>query len=56
VTAVFVAPVTAALSCTWPLVVVEVLLGEMLTLTRAVTVAVALALLVGSAPLTALTV
>jgi hypothetical protein len=56
VTAVFVEPVTAAENCTVPLVVVEVLFGEMLTLTDAATVAVALALLVESAALVALTV
>ena len=56
VTAVFVEPVTAAVNCTVPLVVVVVLFGVTLTMTGAVTVAVALALLVGSAALVALTV
>ena len=56
VTAVFVEPVTVALNCAVPLVVVVALAGEMLTLTGALTVAVALALLVGSATLVAFTV
>ena len=49
-------PLTVALNCAVPLVVVVALAGATLTLTGAVTVAVALALLVVSAALTALTV
>lgn len=53
----FVEPVTEALNCTVPLVVVVVLFGVTLTLTTgAVIVQVALALLVGSATLVAFTV
>ena len=49
-------PLTVALNCAVPLVVVVALAGEMLTLTGALTVQVALALLVGSATLVAFTV
>jgi hypothetical protein len=56
VTAVFVEPVTVAVNCCVPPVVIVALFGVTLTLTAAVTVTLALAFLVVSAALVAVTV
>ena len=56
VTAVFVEPVTVAVNCCVPPVVSVVLFGVTLTLTGALTVTLALAFLVVSAALVAVTV